>query len=62
MRLSELQKRDVTAGSSRGLACPQCGSAELRVIYLKRLPGGVLMRRRECKRCGHRLRTREQVM
>ena len=44
-----------------GLVCRQCGCQHFRVVYLKRLPNGVLMRRRECRYCGRRVSTREQM-
>lgn len=45
----------------KGLVCPKCGCQHFRVVYLKRLPKGVLMRRRECRHCGRRVCTREQI-
>lgn len=46
-------------GQKLGLVCPRCGCQHFRVVYLKRLPGGVLRRRRECRYCGRRMTTRE---
>lgn len=45
---------------AEGLACRKCGCAHFRVVYLKRVPGGV-MRVRECRHCGKRMRTRETM-
>lgn len=42
-----------------GLACPRCGCQHLPVIYTRRKPGYIL-RLRECRHCGRRVRTREQ--
>jgi len=43
----------------RGLQCPRCGCAHLRVLYTRRAWGGRLLRRRECRYCGRRLTTYE---
>jgi transcriptional regulator NrdR family protein len=43
-----------------GLRCRRCGHDELRVVYTRRRPGGTVDRRRECKRCGTRITTRER--
>lgn len=48
-------------GQQVGLVCRQCGCQHHRVLYLKRLPGGVLLRRRECRNCRRRFSTREQA-
>ena len=45
----------------RGLACPKCGCAHLRVIYTRQTWGGALRRRRECRFCGHRISTTERA-
>ena len=50
-----------STAEKRGLVCRQCGCQHFRVVYLKRLPNGVLMRRRECRYCGRRVSTREQM-
>lgn len=57
------QTADVTPAEAepKGLVCAKCGCRHFRVIYLKRLPKGVLMRRRECRHCGRRVCTREQI-
>jgi transcriptional regulator NrdR family protein len=53
------QHEEVVAGQKVGLVCRACGCQHFRVVYLKRLPNGVLMRRRECRYCGKRITTRE---
>ena len=44
--------------ANKGLVCSACGCKQFRVVYLKRLHGA-LLRRRECRRCGKRITTRE---
>lgn len=39
----------------RGIRCPACGCGHWRVIYTRASWGGRLMRRRECRHCGHRV-------
>ena len=46
-------------GEKLGLVCRRCGCQHFRVVYLRRLPSGVLLRRRECRHCGTRMTTRE---
>lgn len=46
-------------GAKLGLVCRHCGCQHHRVVYLKRLLGGALLRRRECRHCGRRFTTRE---
>ena len=53
------QHEIVVHGQRTGLVCSACGCQHFRVVYLKRLPNGVLMRRRECRFCGKRMTTRE---
>lgn len=45
----------------RGLVCPKCGCAQLRVVYTRPAWGGRLRRRRECRHCGHRITTTERA-
>ena len=42
-----------------GLVCRACGCQHFRVVYVKHRPGGVVLRRRECRHCGKRTLTRE---
>jgi len=39
-----------------GLQCRDCGCKHFRVIYTRPYHGGRIMRRRECRLCGRRLR------
>lgn len=53
------QQEAVIDGQKVRLVCRACGCQHFRVVYLKRLPKGVLMRRRECRHCGKRITTRQ---
>jgi hypothetical protein len=48
---------DVAANT--GLRCRRCGHDQFRVRYTRRKPGAV-MRRRECRKCGARITTKER--
>jgi hypothetical protein len=48
-------------GEKLGLSCRACGCQHLPVVYLKRLPKNVVLRRRECRNCKARLVTREST-
>ncbi len=48
-------------GEARGIRCPACGCGHLRVVYTRRAWGGRVVRRRECRNCGRRILTAEQV-
>lgn len=52
-------KRDAQSGGPVGLVCRACGCQHFRVVYVKHRPGGVVLRRRECRHCGRRVITRE---
>ncbi len=58
----QAKSQPVLYGEKLGLVCRKCGCQHFRVIYLKRLPQGVVMRRRECRHCGRRVSTREQAL
>ncbi|MBE7457415.1 MAG: hypothetical protein KJ057_12960 [Phycisphaerae bacterium] len=45
----------------RGLVCPRCGCRHFRVVYTRAAAGVRIMRRRECRQCGRRMTTIEQV-
>jgi len=53
LRLSQLAGRD-----PEGLACPNCGCRDLRIVALTGLRGGC-QRVRRCRNCGRELHTRE---
>lgn len=55
------QQSETIDGQKLGLICRACGCEHFRVIYLKRLLNGVLMRLRECRHCGRRITTRESA-
>jgi len=44
----------------RGLRCPQCGCNHFWVVYTRRVWGGRIIRRRECRYCGRRMTTTER--
>jgi len=46
----------------RGLVCQGCGHRRLKVVYTRHAPGGRIVRRRECKRCGERITTWERMI
>jgi hypothetical protein len=56
------QHDKVVDGQKASLVCRACGCQHLYVVYLKRLPNGVLMGLRECRCCGERITTREAAM
>jgi len=59
-----MKSRDPTQPSAterRGLVCPRCGCGHFRVIYTRPTHGGRIIRRRECRNCGRRVLTAEQV-
>ncbi|TWU12084.1 transcriptional regulator NrdR [Symmachiella macrocystis] len=60
-----MKKREdkvATSDRQRGLQCSACGHRRLRVVYTRAAKGGKLVRRRECRECGERISTWEQVV
>lgn len=55
------QRDEVVDGQKAGLVCRACGCQHFRVVYLKRMPNGVVRRLRECRHCGKRITTRESA-
>lgn len=49
------------AEKPRGLECPRCGCGHFEVVYTRQVAKGRVMRRRECRHCGRRLTTFEQI-
>lgn len=45
---------------NRGVRCRKCGCAHHFVVYLRHMPNGVTLRKRQCRHCGHRFTTRER--
>lgn len=56
--LAELAARN----SDSGLACSQCGFRHFWTIRSVPHKNQYVLRRRECRRCGHRFTTREVVL
>jgi len=50
-----------TLSQKRGLQCRRCGCGHFRVLYTRRAVRGRLLRRRECRYCGWRMTTYEQI-
>lgn len=50
------------AETDRGLRCRLCGCQDFRVVYTRAAWGGKVVRRRECRHCGHRVTTWEKVI
>ena len=51
-----------TEPSGPGLACRNCGCRHFPVVYTKPIPGGRIVRRRQCRNCGRRITTTEKKM
>ena len=49
------------AKEERGLKCARCGCRHFFVVYVRPARGNRLMRRRECRNCGHRVTTYEST-
>jgi transcriptional regulator NrdR family protein len=45
-----------------GLRCWNCGTHRFRVIYTRAVPGGKILRRRACRKCGTRITTWERMI
>ncbi len=56
------ESRCRSAVNHRGLHCLACGGDRLRVLYTRRMSGGVVQRRRECRKCKHRATTWERIV
>lgn len=48
------------AKGQRGLACRDCGCRQFHILYTRSVPGGRILRRRECRHCGRRVTTYEK--
>jgi transcriptional regulator NrdR family protein len=53
-------RRARTDELAAGLECSKCGCRHVPVLYTRRLPGRIV-RVRECRCCGRRLRTVERI-
>ncbi len=58
--MSETNKQIETSEGHVGLCCRRCGQGQFRVLYTRSRPGGIVLRRRECRQCGTRITTRER--
>jgi transcriptional regulator NrdR family protein len=45
-----------------GLRCWNCGTHRFRVLYTRAAPGGKIIRRRACRKCGTRITTWERMI
>jgi len=60
--MNDPMKQVAAAGVPMGLVCRTCGCRHFHVLYTRRASRGRLMRRRECRHCGRRVTTSEQVV
>lgn len=44
----------------KGIVCPKCGCRHFEVAYTRPKPG-LILRARDCRHCGRRIITREQI-
>jgi len=47
---------------AKGLVCPKCGCRHFYVVYTRHGFGNKVVRRRECRHCGKRVTTWEQLI
>ncbi len=59
--MSEMASRPKREPEPRGILCPKCRCGHFEVIYTRRIPGGAIRRRRECRYCGKRVTTTERM-
>lgn len=50
------------APRTRGLVCTKCGCGHFYVVYTRHVEGRAVVRRRECRYCGHRITTSERAI
>ena len=60
-KVSLVPQVPVHISEKRGLECISCGCRQFRVLYTRSLPGGRIIRRRECRYCGKRITTCEMA-
>jgi len=53
---------DQETAEPKGLECPRCGCRHFEVIKTSPSRNGYIVRRRECRHCGHRLTTTERIV
>jgi len=54
--------KDAKKDGQQGIACGKCGCKWLRVLYTRKVYGGFIRRRRECRFCGFRFSTHEKPL
>lgn len=54
------ESKPIRLSAIRGLGCCVCGCCDLRVVYTRKMLGGKLVRRRQCRNCGWRMLTYER--
>lgn len=59
--MSETVAKPEREPEPRGILCPRCGCGHFEVVYTRRIPGGAIRRRRECRHCGRRVTTTERM-
>lgn len=59
--MSGLKRSMSRPDDPRGIRCPACGCSHLWVVYTRPALWGRIVRRRECRHCGHRVTTSERV-
>jgi hypothetical protein len=52
---------DGDAAPALGLECPACGCRHFETVETRPRPG-MILRRKACRHCGHRVTTREKVL
>ena len=59
--MNETTKNSAREAEPRGIHCPKCGCGHFEVAYTRRIQGGAIRRRRECRFCGRRILTTERI-
>lgn len=57
---AEVDAMQGARSAERGVRCRECGCADLYVRETDRRKDGTVVRRRQCRRCGARITTREE--
>lgn len=58
--MPKVRKPPTNCSEPHGLTCPRCGCCDLRVVYVRHYPGGILQRVRRCRLCGRTVITQER--
>ncbi len=59
--MNETTKVKPNSDEQRGITCRRCEGSHFQVIYTRKVRGGRIMRRRECRYCGQRVTTWESI-